>query len=80
MKRSFGNFTRGSQLIETFGLMFAAGLKPMLWVVVTLLSVALGWLIWRETLTLGAWLAIALIVASGVFATWFSRANPAGQD
>ena len=39
-----------------------------------------GWLIWRETLTLGAWLAIALIVASGVFATWFSRANPAGQD
>jgi len=39
-----------------------------------------GWLMWRETLSLGAWLAIALIVASGVFATWFSRANPAGQD
>jgi type IV conjugative transfer system coupling protein TraD len=48
MKRSFGNFTRGSQLIETFGLMFAAGLKPMLWVVGTLLSVALAWLIWRN--------------------------------
>lgn len=48
MKRSFGNFTRGSQLIETFGLMFAAGLKPMLWVVGTLLSVTVGWLIWRD--------------------------------
>lgn len=39
-----------------------------------------GWLIWRETLSIAAWLVIALIVASGVFATWFSRANPAGQD
>lgn len=39
-----------------------------------------GMLIWRETLSLGAWLAIALIVASGVVSTWFSRANPAEQD
>lgn len=48
MKRRFGNFTRGSQLIETFSLMFAAGLKPMLWVTGTLLSVALGYLIWHD--------------------------------
>ncbi len=39
-----------------------------------------GVLIWRETLSPGAWLAIALIVASGVVSTWFSRANPAEQD
>jgi S-adenosylmethionine uptake transporter len=39
-----------------------------------------GMLIWRETLSLAAWLAIALIVASGVVSTWFSRANPAEQD
>jgi len=40
----------------------------------------LGMLVWQETLSLGAWLAIALIVASGVVSTWFSRANPAEQD
>ena len=39
-----------------------------------------GMLFWQETLSLGAWLAIALIVASGVVATVFSRANPAEQD
>ncbi|MDR2113459.1 MAG: DMT family transporter [Candidatus Accumulibacter sp.] len=39
-----------------------------------------GALFWREILSVDAWLAIALIVASGVVATWFSRANPADQD
>jgi len=39
-----------------------------------------GMLFWKETLTAGAWSAIALIVSSGVFSTWFSRANPADQD
>ena len=39
-----------------------------------------GMLIWHETLSPVAWSAIALIVASGVIATWFSRANPAEQD
>jgi len=39
-----------------------------------------GMLFWQETLSLGAWSAIALIVASGLVSTWFSRANPAGQD
>lgn len=46
MKRSFGDFTRGSQLIETFGLMFAAGLKPMLWVTFTLWSVTTAWMVY----------------------------------
>jgi S-adenosylmethionine uptake transporter len=39
-----------------------------------------GMLFWQETLSFGAWSAIALIVASGVVSTWFSRANPAEQD
>ncbi len=39
-----------------------------------------GMALWEETLTVGAWSAIALIVSSGVFSTWFSRANPADQD
>jgi S-adenosylmethionine uptake transporter len=39
-----------------------------------------GVLIWGETLTFGALLAIALIIASGIFAAGFSRANPAEQD
>lgn len=39
-----------------------------------------GMLIWSETLSPGAWAAIALIMASGVVSTWFSRANPAEQD
>ncbi|MEI7613142.1 MAG: DMT family transporter [Betaproteobacteria bacterium] len=39
-----------------------------------------GMLLWEDTLSLGAWLAIALIVISGLIATWFSRANPAEQD
>lgn len=48
MKAKFGDFTRGSQLIETFGLMFAAGLKPMAWALFTTLSAALGYLIWHD--------------------------------
>ena len=39
-----------------------------------------GVLIWHETLSPASWLAISLIIASGVGATWFSRANPAEQD
>ena len=39
-----------------------------------------GMLFWQETLSFGAWSAIALIVASGMVSTWFSRANPAEQD
>lgn len=39
-----------------------------------------GAVFWQEALSAGAWSAIALIVASGVVATWFSRANPADQD
>jgi S-adenosylmethionine uptake transporter len=39
-----------------------------------------GMFIWQEVLSAGAWAAIALIVTSGIVATWFSRANPAEQD
>lgn len=39
-----------------------------------------GMLIWQETLSAGAWLAIALIVASGIVSAHYSRANPAEQD
>ena len=39
-----------------------------------------GMLFWQEVLSFSAWSAIALIVASGLVATWFSRANPAEQD
>ncbi len=39
-----------------------------------------GALIWGETLSPGAWLAVGLIVASGIAATHFSRASPAEQD
>ena len=48
MKPKYGDFTRGSQLIETFGMMFAAGLRPMLWVIGTLFSVSLAFLIWND--------------------------------
>jgi S-adenosylmethionine uptake transporter len=39
-----------------------------------------GMLIWQETLSVDAWLAIALIVASGIVSAHYSRANPAEQD
>ncbi len=39
-----------------------------------------GMLFWGEVLSLAAWLAIAIIVLSGMAATRFSRANPAEQD
>jgi len=38
-----------------------------------------GVLLWHEVLPWSSWLAIALIVASGLLATMQSRA-PAGQD
>ncbi len=39
-----------------------------------------GALLWDETLPPSAWVAVALIVASGIAATHFSRASPAEQD
>lgn len=39
-----------------------------------------GMLFWAEKLSPEAWLAIGLIVASGMAASRFSRANPAEQD
>ena len=43
-------------------------------------SSVLGMFVWNEMLSPAAWGAIALIVASGLATTWFSRANPADQD
>lgn len=40
----------------------------------------LGMAFWHEALTPSAWLAIGLIVSSGLISSWFSRANPADQD
>ena len=42
MKRDLGNFTRGSQLIEHFGFMFAAGLKGPL--IISL--IVMCWMTW----------------------------------
>jgi len=39
-----------------------------------------GALFWGEVLTMSAWLAIGLIVLSGIAATHFSRASPVEQD
>jgi S-adenosylmethionine uptake transporter len=39
-----------------------------------------GAILWRDALNADAWLAIFLIVASGMMATWFSRGNPASHD
>ncbi len=39
-----------------------------------------GMLIWGEVMAASSWLAVGLIVASGVAATHFSRANPAEGD
>lgn len=39
-----------------------------------------GMVIWGEVMDASSWLAIGLIVASGVAATHFSRANPAESD
>ena len=40
----------------------------------------LGALFWGEVLDMSAWLAIGLIILSGVAATHFSRASPVEQD
>ena len=39
-----------------------------------------GMLFWGEVMDASSWLAVGLIVASGVAATHFSRANPAEND
>ena len=43
-------------------------------------SSLIGVLLWGETLPLPSWLAVALIVASGVLASYWSRAEPTEQD
>ena len=43
MANGVATFTRGSQVVETMGLLFAAGLKPILWVVGIALSASIAW-------------------------------------
>lgn len=44
MKQNLRNFTSGSQLLENFGLMFAAGLRLPFWITVAVLGLA----VWHE--------------------------------
>lgn len=43
MRSGAASFTRGSQLFETFGLLFAAGLKPILWVAGIAFTASIAW-------------------------------------
>ena len=43
MRNGVASFTRGSQLFETFSLLFAAGLKPILWVVGIAFTASITW-------------------------------------
>lgn len=45
MRTDRGHFTRGAQVLETFGLMFVAGLKPMMWGLsaLFLIMLAINW-------------------------------------
>ncbi len=65
MKRDLGNFTRGSQLIEHFGFMFAAGLKGPL--IIALIVTC--WMIW--------WTVSAGMTDHEVYLAWM-RAYAAG--
>ena len=43
MPSSVASFTRGSQIVETGGLLFAAGLKPILWVAGIAFTASIAW-------------------------------------
>ncbi|UAJ12404.1 type IV secretion system DNA-binding domain-containing protein (plasmid) [Polymorphobacter megasporae] len=49
MRGSFLDFTRGSQVAETVGMMFGTALRPMFWTVVAILLTAIGYQFWRHT-------------------------------
>jgi type IV conjugative transfer system coupling protein TraD len=48
MRADRARFTRGSQLLESFSLMFLAGLRPMLWALFGIFSATLGWGWWTR--------------------------------
>ncbi|MDO6414359.1 type IV secretion system DNA-binding domain-containing protein [Sphingomonas sp. BIUV-7] len=43
MKRNLKNFTRGSQLLENFGMMFAAGFKLPAWIAIIAFTLSAWW-------------------------------------
>ena len=49
MRSSFLEFTRGSQVAETVGMMFGTALRPMFWTVVAILLTAIGYQLWQHT-------------------------------
>ena len=49
-------------------------------IIAVLPAVVLGVLFWGEVLDASAWIAIGLIILSGIAATHFSRASPVEQD
>jgi len=48
MRADRARFTRGSQLLESFSLMFLAGLRPMLWALFVIFAVTLAWGWWTR--------------------------------
>ncbi|QYE37222.1 type IV secretion system DNA-binding domain-containing protein (plasmid) [Polymorphobacter sp. PAMC 29334] len=50
MRGSFLDFTRGSQVAETVGMMFSTALRPMFWTIAGLLIMAIGYQLWTQTL------------------------------
>ena len=50
MSRNLGHFTRGSQMLETFTMMFTAGLKPLVWTACLVVTLSVGLCLWRLTL------------------------------
>ncbi|MGI4876198.1 MAG: type IV secretion system DNA-binding domain-containing protein [Janthinobacterium lividum] len=49
MRGSLLDFTRGSQVAETVGMMFGTALRPMFWTVVAILAAAIGYQLWQHT-------------------------------
>ena len=49
MRGSFLDFTRGSQVAETVGMMFTTALRPMFWTVMGILIAAIGYQVWQHT-------------------------------
>jgi len=49
MRGSFLDFTRGSQVAETVGMMFTTALRPMFWTVVGILLATIGYQVWQHT-------------------------------
>ena len=49
MRGSFLDFTRGSQVAETVGMMFTTALRPMFWTVVGILLAAIAYQLWQHT-------------------------------